>query len=83
MRALHGLLQPVKEGGRQGQLVAASLPAIKATGVLAVDLCWLNANYQRALSRRPQVLGGPAVRGHSNRIPFLTFRERNDWSMLG
>jgi TnpA family transposase len=31
------------------QGLAAKLTAIEATGILAVDLSWLNANYQRAL----------------------------------
>lgn len=40
---------PAKPSPAAMQSLADKLAAIEATGVLAVDLSWLNANYQRAL----------------------------------
>ena len=40
---------PAKPSATAMQSLADKLAAIEATGVLAVDLSWLNANYQRAL----------------------------------
>ncbi|MHB8903349.1 MAG: Tn3 family transposase, partial [Thermoguttaceae bacterium] len=40
---------PAKPSATAMQGLADKLTAIEATGVLAVDLSWLNANYQRAL----------------------------------
>ena len=40
---------PAKPSATAMQGLADKLAAIEATGVLAVDLSWLNANYQRAL----------------------------------
>ena len=40
---------PAKPSATAMQALADKLAAIEATGVLAVDLSWLNANYQRAL----------------------------------
>lgn len=40
---------PAKPSPSAMQSLADKLAAIEATGVLAVDLSWLNANYQRAL----------------------------------
>ena len=40
---------PAKPSPAAMQSLADKLTAIEATGVLAVDLSWLNANYQRAL----------------------------------
>jgi TnpA family transposase len=40
---------PAKPSPAAMQSLADKLTAIEATGVLAVDLFWLNANYQRAL----------------------------------
>lgn len=40
---------PAKPSAAAMQGLADKLAAIEATGVLAVDLSWLNANYQRAL----------------------------------
>ena len=40
---------PAKPSAAAMQGLADKLTAIEATGVLAVDLSWLNANYQRAL----------------------------------
>jgi hypothetical protein len=40
---------PAKPSATAMQGLADKLVAIEATGVLAVDLSWLNANYQRAL----------------------------------
>ena len=40
---------PAKPSATAMQGLADKLDAIEATGVLAVDLSWLNANYQRAL----------------------------------
>ena len=42
-------LNPSKPSAAAMQTLADKLAAIEATGVLAVDLSWLNANYQRAL----------------------------------
>ena len=40
---------PAKPSAAAMQGLADKLAAVEATGVLAVDLSWLNANYQRAL----------------------------------
>jgi len=40
---------PAKPSAAAMQTLADKLAAIQATGVLAIDLSWLNANYQRAL----------------------------------
>ena len=40
---------PAKPSATAMQGLADKLAAIEATGILAVDLSWLNANYQRAL----------------------------------
>ncbi len=40
---------PAKPSAAAMQSLTDKLAAIQATGVLAVDLSWLNANYQRAL----------------------------------
>ena len=40
---------PAKPSPAAMQSLADKLSAIEATGVLAIDLSWLNANYQRAL----------------------------------
>jgi TnpA family transposase len=40
---------PAKPSPAAMQSLADKLAAIEATGVLAIDLSWLNANYQRAL----------------------------------
>jgi Domain of unknown function (DUF4158) len=40
---------PTKPSPAAMQSLADKLAAIEATGVLAIDLSWLNANYQRAL----------------------------------
>jgi TnpA family transposase len=40
---------PAKPSATAMQALADKLAAIEATGVLAVDLSWLNANYQRSL----------------------------------
>jgi len=40
---------PAKPSASGMQSLAGKLAAIEVTGVLAVDLSWLNANYQRAL----------------------------------
>lgn len=40
---------PAKPSAAAMQDLADKLAAIEATGILAVDLSWLNANYQRAL----------------------------------
>jgi TnpA family transposase len=47
---LHAIkTNPSKPSAAAMQTLADKLAAIEATGVLAVDLSWLNANYQRAL----------------------------------
>jgi TnpA family transposase len=47
---LHAIkTNPGKPSASALQALADKLAAIEATGVLAVDLSWLNANYQRAL----------------------------------
>lgn len=40
---------PAKPSASAMQSIVGRLAAIEATGVMAVDLSWLNANYQRAL----------------------------------
>ena len=40
---------PAKPSAAAMERLANKLAVIEATGVLSVDLCWLNANYQRAL----------------------------------
>ena len=40
---------PAKPSAAAMKRLADKLAVIEATGVLTVDLCWLNANYQRAL----------------------------------
>jgi TnpA family transposase len=48
--ALQGIkANPAKPSATAMQGIADKLAAIEATGTLAVDLSWLNANYQRAL----------------------------------
>jgi hypothetical protein len=38
------------------------MAAIEATGILGIDLSWLNANYQRAMFHYvPQMHGGSAA----------------------
>ena len=55
---------PAKPSATAMQGLADKLAAIEATDVLAVDLSWLNANYQRRpVPLRPQMLGGPPPRG--------------------
>jgi TnpA family transposase len=47
---LHAIkINPSKPSAAAMQTLADKLTAIEATGVMAVDLSWLNANYQRAL----------------------------------
>ncbi len=47
---LHAIkINPSKPSAAAMQTLADKLAAIEATGVMAVDLSWLNANYQRAL----------------------------------
>ena len=47
---LHAIkINPSKPSAAAMQTLADKLATIEATGVMAVDLSWLNANYQRAL----------------------------------
>jgi TnpA family transposase len=65
---------PAKPSATAMQGLADKLAAIEATGVLAVDLSWLNANYQRALFHYVRKCSADRLRevARSRRLAALT-----------